>query len=201
MMAFSRQQEQKRVELAMGSIIKEALKLLRASLPATIRIDARIAAEGLVFADPTQIHQVMMNLATNAAQALQGAKGTIEVTLKPVTFDPGDTIPHPDLKPGTVYTSCLTVRDTGQGIDPKHLPRIFDPLFHPRRRSARERGWASRWSTASSRVTTAFVVVESRLGEGTCFSIYIPAVAGRPLPKQGEDVPDPRRQGADPVRR
>ncbi len=183
MMAFSRQQEQKRIPLNLVPIVKEALKLLRASLPAIIIIDLHIdMSECLVFADPTQIHQVLMNLVTNAAHAMEGGRGLIDVFLKPVRFGEEDALPHSDLKRDTDYQE-LSVRDTGCGIDTKNLSRIFDPFFTTKKTGE---GTGLGLSVVYGIVKShdGIITVASEPGKGSTFKIYIPAMTG---PVAGEE--------------
>ncbi len=130
-LAFSRQGKQKRKPIYIGLVIKEALKLLRASLPATIDIHQQLEPElGAIKADPTQLHQVLMNLCTNAASAMAATGGRLTVRLENrVTGAKRDhacpaPISEPHLK--------LTVSDTGHGIDPDVVERIFEPYFTTR---------------------------------------------------------------------
>ncbi|UCF90470.1 MAG: AAA family ATPase, partial [Desulfobacterales bacterium] len=119
-LAFSRQNEQAMHPVEVGLIVKEALKLLRASLPATIEIRPQIEVDAdMVLADPTQIHQVLMNLCTNAAHAMRGQGGTLEVRLVGLEVDASS---HPNLNPGPYLR--LTVKDSGHGIDHALLGRI-----------------------------------------------------------------------------
>ena len=127
-LTFSRRSEEDRKPIAPGIIVKEALKMLRASLPSTIRIEQSIETDlGMVMADPTQIHQILMNLCTNSAQAMQERGGVLTVDLSKIFIEKGETGPAQTLRPGPYLK--LTVSDTGQGIEPQILPRIFDPYF------------------------------------------------------------------------
>jgi len=109
-------------------IIKEALKLLRASLPSTIEIRQQIESDpGIIEADPTQIHQVLMNLCTNAAQAMNENGGVLEVNLTSVQIDEALTKQHQELSSGSYIR--LTVSDTGHGMSREVMERIFDPYF------------------------------------------------------------------------
>jgi signal transduction histidine kinase len=103
--------------MQISPIVKEALKLLRASLPTTIDIRQNIKTQsGMVLADPTHIHQVLMNLISNAAYAMREKGGVLEVSLTDVDINPdGAAPPHLDLKPGPYLK--LTVSDTGHGIE------------------------------------------------------------------------------------
>ena len=120
-------QEQQRIPIDISSIIKEALKFLRFSLPTSIEIRQNIQM-GVALADATQIHQVLMNLCTNAAHAMDG-KGILEVRLSPVDLSESDLADQSivDLKPGPYLKLCVS--DTGCGMDAKTMERIFDPYF------------------------------------------------------------------------
>ena len=127
-LAISRStEEQQRIPIDISSIIKEALKLLRSSLPTSIEMRQKIR-KGVALADPTQIHQVLMNLCTNAAHAMDD-KGILEVRLSPVDLSESDLADQSivDLKPGPYLR--LTVSDTGCGMDASTMERIFDPYF------------------------------------------------------------------------
>jgi len=127
-LTFSRQTEQARKPVQLHPIIQEALKLLRASLPSTIEIQEHVSAEvGTVLANPTQMHQVFMNLCTNAAYAMRETGGVLEVRLDVATVDATFAAAYPPLRPGPYMR--LTVQDTGRGMAPGVLERIFEPFF------------------------------------------------------------------------
>ncbi len=126
-LAFSRQGEIEPKPVQVKLIIKEVLKLLRASLPATIEIVQKIDSDAMVMADPTQIHQVMMNLTTNAGYAMSEKGGRLTVELTQMELDRSFTDQYTDIEPGAYLK--LTVSDTGTGIAPEHLNRVFDPFF------------------------------------------------------------------------
>jgi signal transduction histidine kinase len=133
-LSFSRQTKDERKPIEIGLIIKESLKLLRASLPTTIEIRHRIDVTDCVMkADPTQIHQVLMNLCTNAHHAMRGKGGVLEVALTAVQLDEEHVARFPELMPGGYIQ--LTVSDTGSGMDKKTLERIFDPYFTTKEKS------------------------------------------------------------------
>lgn len=124
-LTFSRKSIQELQPVQVEHIIKEALRMLRASLPSTIEINQNIESHSLVLADPTQIHQVLVNLCTNANHAMRQKGGVMEVTLADVCFSSlGE---RSDIKPGSYMR--LTVRDTGHGMTEDVLVRIFDPFF------------------------------------------------------------------------
>ena len=126
-LTFSRQTEQKLKPVNIELIVKEVLKLLRASLPATIEIRQNIQSDSLVMANPTQIHQIMMNLSANSVHAMQEKGGVLKIEVITVELDSEFIATHSDIKP--VPHICLTVSDTGYGMASDVLDRIFDPFF------------------------------------------------------------------------
>jgi PAS domain S-box-containing protein len=126
-LAFSRQGEIEPKPVQVKLIVKEVLKLLRASLPATIEIIQEIDSDAMVMADPTQIHQVMMNLTTNAGYAMSEKGGQLTVALTQMELERSFTDQYTGIEPGPYLK--LTVSDTGTGIAPEHLNRVFDPFF------------------------------------------------------------------------
>jgi CheY-like chemotaxis protein len=127
-LTFSRQTEPQRVLLDLTPIVKEGLKFLRGSIPSTIEIRQEIGSLiGKVEADPTQMHQVLMNLCSNAAQAMKETTGVMTVELAEITLNDPYSARHLALKPGRYVK--LSVSDTGYGIPPENIDRIFDPYF------------------------------------------------------------------------
>jgi PAS domain S-box-containing protein len=127
-LTFSRQTEQERVPVDLNLILKESLKLLRATLPSTIDMRVTTLPEpATTLADPTQIHQVIMNLCTNAAHAMREHGGRLEVSLTEAVVAEEEAPLHPDLMPGPYL--ALTVSDTGHGMTAEVRERIFEPFF------------------------------------------------------------------------
>ena len=172
-LTFSRQTETEFGPIHIQLIVKEALKLLRASLPSTIQIRQDVASKGLVLGDPTQLHQVVMNLCTNAYQAMHARGGVLEVSLSETLIG---AAPPPDLKV-LPQGPCvrLRVRDSGPGIDPAIIHRIFDPYF-----STKEKGKGTGLGLAVVhgivKSHRGAIQVLSRLGEGATFDVYFPMV-------------------------
>ena len=178
-LTFSRRREQEKRPILITPIIKESLKLLRASLPSTIEIHQNIEPEpGTVLADPTQIHQVIMNLCTNAGHAMSEKGGILEVALCSKELDSEFCLQHPGLTPG-LYLK-LMVRDTGQGIAPDILPRIFEPYFTTKDKS----GGTGLGLSMVHGIVTGYggaVSVYSEPGKGTTFKVYLPLTTEEPV--------------------
>jgi len=178
-LTFSRETEQERKPLFIGPVVKEALKLLRSSLPSTIEIRQEIAIapeEGIVLADPTQIHQVLMNLCANAAHAMRGQSGILRVDLSLVEADDFLVSICPELKPGPYVK--LAVSDTGHGIDASVIERIFDPYF-----TTKGLGEGTGLGLAVVRGIVkshdGAVAVHSEPQLGTTFHVFLPKIEGK----------------------
>ncbi len=179
-LTFSRQSEQNRNLLDITPIVKETIKLLQASIPSTIEIRQEIDGRiGRIMGDPTQIHQVLMNLCTNAAYAMRDEGGFLEVGLDQVVFPRHVPVPHPELEPGTYVR--LTVRDSGCGMDPETVERIFEPYFTTKPKGE---GTGLGLSVVHGiiRGHGGVITVESKPEEGSTFQIYFPQID-----KKGED--------------
>ncbi|RJR36063.1 MAG: response regulator [Deltaproteobacteria bacterium] len=173
-LTFSRRVDQNRKPIPLQMIIKESVKFLRASLPSTIEISQFLDPHvGPVLADPTQMQQVVMNLCTNAAHAMREKGGVLEVGLGQVVVDAGSGEELLKLTPGPY--ALITVKDTGHGISPVFLERIFDPYF-----STKEMGEGTGLglSVVEGIIQShgGAVRVESQLNVGTVFHVFIPMV-------------------------
>ena len=181
-LTFCRKTEEERLPLQMSLIVKEALKLLRSSIPTSIEIKQSIETQGMVLADPTQIHQVMMNLCTNAYHAMRETGGTLAVSLKEVEITAGDYIPELELAPGNYLQ--LQISDTGCGIEKETVEKIFDPYF-----TTKEMGEGTGLGLAVVhgivKSYEGHIKVYSEPGKGTTFNIYLPEVKK----EQGEYKP------------
>ena len=173
-LAFSRQTEQSLKPVNISTIVKEVLKLLRASLPATIEIRQRILLpSATILADVTQIHQVLMNICTNAGHAMRSQGGILEVYLGEAhdEFEPPLPLQHLTASDHL----CLAIRDTGHGMPPDVIERIFDPYFTTKKK---EEGTGLGLAVVHGIVTShnGHITVESTPGEGTTFKIYFPII-------------------------
>lgn len=173
-LAFSRQKEQDRKPIQIEPIVKEAFTLLRASLPTTIEIrQYREDDIGVVEADPTQIHQVLMNLCTNAAHAMKDKGGILEVRLAKIDIDGQTAKQHPDLHPGPYLK--MSVRDTGHGMTPEIINRIFDPYFTTKEKGeGTGLGLAVVYGIVKSH--DGAITVSSEPGKGSIFDVYLPII-------------------------
>ena len=173
-LSFSREKEEERKPLLIAPIIKETLTMLRASLPTTIEIRRHIKSKsGMVLADPSQMHQVLMNLCTNAAYAMREQGCVLKVSLIEEDLDDGTLLPCPDLKPGSYVK--LTVSDTGAGMTQEVMERIFDPFFTTKGPGD---GTGMGLSVVYGIVKShgGFITVESEPGRGSSFDIYLPRI-------------------------
>jgi PAS domain S-box-containing protein len=181
-LAFSRPQEFKRETLRLQSVVEEAMKLLRASLPATIEFRTQFS-EGVpaVVADATQIHQIVINLATNAAHAIGTKAGCIEFRTNSIRLDENSPELVPELQPNTYV--CLHITDNGSGMDRATLDQIFDPFFTTKKIGE---GTGLGLSVVHGIMAKhgGAVRVYSELGKGTIFHLYFPASSAPVVTKQ-----------------
>ena len=171
-LTFSRGTEQQKMPLQISSIIKETLKMLRSSIPTTIEIKKNIQSQGIVMADPTQIHQIIMNLCTNAYHAMRETGGTLGVALKDVSVtDMG--IPGLDISQGEYIQ--LEVSDTGHGMDEETKNKIFEPYF-----TTKEPGEGTGLGLAVVhgivKSHNGTITLYSEPEQGTTFHVYLPKV-------------------------
>jgi PAS domain S-box-containing protein len=172
-LSYSRSQRGKRIPVDLRAIVSETIELVRGSLPPGIRLEAALPAAPLyVVGDPTQLHQVAMNLFTNALQAMREG-GTLGVTLEPAEVPAARSLAHSVLQAG-VY-GRLTVEDTGCGMDEATQARIFEPFFTTKEVG---RGTGLGLAMVYGIVTDSAgaIEVESEPGRGSRFAIYLPRV-------------------------
>ncbi len=173
MLLFSRKAEKKQDLFALNPLIKETFKLLRSSLPTTIDMELRLESESdFILGDPSQIQQVIMNLCTNAAYAMRGTMGLLEISLQGITFGSND-LPHPDMQPGGYLV--LSGKDTGSGMDEEVRKRIFEPFFTTKRIGE---GTGLGLSVVYGIVKNykGGITVYSESGKGSVFRVYIPRI-------------------------
>ncbi|TKB06142.1 transporter substrate-binding domain-containing protein [Desulforhopalus sp. IMCC35007] len=191
---FSRQSVPECICFQPVQVVKETLKMIRSSLPATIEIRQDIDSQtGMILADPTQIHQILMNLATNAYHAMGDSGGILTVSLKNVVFSAEDLTAQPDVKSGDFIE--LAVADNGSGIAPEIQNKIFDPYFTTKEMG---RGCGMGLSIIHGIVKKyrGFVSCESKEGEGSVFRVLIP-VDAEARSHESQPAGEPDRQGGN----
>ena len=184
-LAFSRQTEQSRQPLDLQLVVKEVCKFLRATFPATINIRQSFTEPtSIIFGDPIQMHQVLMNLCANAEHAMRGSGGLLDLRLDLVMGEPDGIGTHPDPQGGAYVR--LTVRDTGSGMTSEVAQRIFDPFFTTKRVGE---GTGMGLAVVHGIVIShgGVINVESEPGQGTMFRLYFPEMEAASYP--GEDKP------------
>ncbi|WP_448873154.1 hybrid sensor histidine kinase/response regulator [Desulfobulbus propionicus] len=173
-LSFSRQDTIKRVPLEPVQLIKEAIQLLRPTLPSTIEIRQQLPASSLlILADPTQIHQIMMNLCTNAFHAMEHGGGILTISVRDRELAQTDPQRYPHVRPGKYVE--LSISDTGVGVPEEIRGKIFDPYFTTKKVG---KGTGMGLAITHGIVTSAggFITCDSEVGKGTTFTIFFPAI-------------------------
>jgi len=181
------QQEKEKEHVQISSIVKEVHGMLRSSLPATIKFNRKIEADSsVVLADPTQIHQVLVNLCTNASHAMCDAGGLLEVALEDVALESETRIADELLGPGPYVK--ISVSDSGCGMDKEILERIFEPFFTTRKVNE---GTGLGLSVVHGIIKShdGAIAVSSMPGEGTTFDIFLPKIESNEI--QGSQPSQP----------
>jgi len=194
-LAFSRQDSHEIKLIRIQPIIKDALKLIRSTIPTSIEIKQTLSHDcGAIKGDPTQIHQIVMNLATNAYHAMEDTGGELKVNLKEIELGEQD-LPSPDMEPGPY--ACLIVADSGTGIDDNVIERIFDPYFTTKELG---KGTGMGLSVVHGIVKKAggSIHLYSKFGQGAEFHVYLPVVRNS-YGKQKAQTKDPIQRGTEQI--
>jgi PAS domain S-box-containing protein len=192
---FSRQKEQERKPMDVAPLVKEALRFFRASIPKNIAILERIeATSSIVPTDPTLIHQILMNLCSNAAYAMREQGGKLEVRLRNVEFDSKTAAEHVELKPGPYLQ--LTISDTGHGMAKDVMDRAFDPFFTTKK-PGEGTGMGLAMVHGIVKSHKGMITVESERGKGATFHIYLPQATTEPEADTTE--PKPMLRGSERI--
>ncbi len=173
-LSFSRQTNVERIPMQLQSLVKEVLKMLRSSIPTTIEIiDVLDSRCGVVLADPTQVHQILMNLCTNANHAMEESGGILKIELKEICINQNSQQPVLHIKPGRYVE--LIISDTGLGINPDLTAKIFEPYFTTK---GIGKGTGMGLAIVHGIITEygGTISVESELGKGTTFHVFFPVI-------------------------
>lgn len=170
-LAFARQSDDELKPVEISPVLKEVLKLIRSSIPASIQISQNIESNAMVMGNPTQIHQIIMNLCTNAAHAMENEHGTLAVGLSDAMLADKDKMPVAGLGPGNYIR--ITVSDTGTGIAPDIIDSIFEPYFTTKAPGV---GTGMGLSMVHGIVESygGKITVQSTAGQGSVFTVYLP---------------------------
>lgn len=188
-LAFSHQSQAVKLPVNPAAIIAEAVKMLRASLPTTIIIEQDIAPDtGAILADPTQIHQIMINLGTNALHAMELTGGTLAISLHKITLGEKDQGFEKHMQPENFIQ--LSVKDSGVGIAPEIREKIFDPYFTTKG-VGKGTGMGLAMVHGIVQSYGGFITCNSQLGKGTVFNITLPMVETDSCEATGSAEPIP----------
>jgi CheY-like chemotaxis protein/two-component sensor histidine kinase len=183
-LVFSRRREPERRRVELEPLIHEVLNLLRTSLPSTITIEADLQANGTLMADPSQIHQIIMNLGTNAAYAMRESGGVLQVSTRYRDLTERDIAPTSQLHPGRYIQ--LEVADSGSGVPSELLNRIFDPFF-----TTKPQGEGTGMGLAMVHGIVGSmggeITARSELGEGATFTLLLPLAGKAKQEEAGEE--------------
>ncbi len=187
-LAFARRSDERVKPIQVRSIAKETLKLIRSTLPSNIAIEQNIASEASILGNPTQVHRILMNLCTNAGHAMEQTGGTLRIDLIDDFVKSGGAGPHDELKSG--HYLILSVADTGSGIPADILPSIFEPYF-----TTKGPGQGTGMGLAMVHgIVESYggkIFVESEVGRGTVFSIYLPVAGSHSVKYENDNEPLP----------
>jgi PAS domain S-box-containing protein len=194
-LVFSRQVEKDRRPVGLQHVVEEALKLLRPSIPSTIQIRQHLDPGcDNIMADPSQIHQIIMNLCTNAFHAMEQNGGTLTIGLQQVQVDAATAKIYPNLEPAQY--ARLSIHDTGTGMEDDTLRRIFEPFFTTKEPG---KGTGMGLSVVHGIVRAHYgeIIVNSEPGQGTAFHIYLPVTRAESTAEP--EFPQPVEGGIESV--
>ncbi len=193
-LTFSRQSEQDLKPLQLKLIVNDALKLIRATFPSSVKIRTDLKSDAAILGDQIKMHQILMNLCTNASHAMQEKGGVLSVSLSEVEIDSDVMVRHFDIKPGSYLK--LSVSDTGHGMPPSLMEHIFDPFFTTKEKG---QGTGMGLSVVHGIVKShnGTIHAYSEPGEGSTFNVYLPVIdrqleqkirAEKPIPVGTEHI-------------
>jgi PAS domain S-box-containing protein len=187
-LTFSRQSEQDLKPIQLKLIVNDALKLIRATFPSSIEIRTDLKTDAAILGDQIKIHQILMNLCTNASHAMQEKGGVMSVSLSEVEIDSDFIVKHFDIKPGSYLK--LSVSDTGHGISSSLMEHIFDPFFTTKEKG---QGTGMGLSVVHGIVKShnGTIHAYSEPGQGSTFNVYLPVIERQLEQKIRDEKPIP----------
>lgn len=194
-LAFARRQPTEQRSISLGAVVDESVKLLRSTLPAAVKLVAEVAEDvPEVVGDENQIQQVVLNLGTNGWHALEGQPGTIRVALSRVVVEEALASMHPGMSTGP--HACLSISDTGKGMDATTVERIFEPFFTTKKAGE---GTGLGLAVVHGIVTAhhGVIFVHSAPGTGSTFEIYLPQAPDHRSSRRARKEPIPRGHGEE----
>ena len=175
-LAFSRRTSHDRSPLSLTPVVKETIQFLKASIPSTVDIRFSVnASSDTVLASPIEIQQILMNLATNASSAMEETGGSMKIGLNDIDFEPDSPVFGSDIIAGEYIQ--LSVKDTGVGMTPEVMRRVFDPFFTTRE-TGKGTGMGLSVVHGIVKGLQGMITVESKPGEGTTFRVILPKAKG-----------------------
>lgn len=195
-LTFSRKSTHEKQPIAIFTIVKEALKLLRASIPTSIKIKESIVSTATVMADPTKVHQVLLNLCTNAYHSMLETGGILAVGLTDEEISEQDSIPELSIKPGRYIR--LEISDTGHGMDTGTREKIFEPYFTTK---TPDKGTGLGLAVVFGIVKehNGYINVYSEPGQGTTFHVYFPIIEKEPESYSVEETGETPATGTERI--
>jgi len=172
-LAFSRKDDAKFTNVKIASIVKEVMKLLKSAFPSTIKQEMNLNSESMIYGNPTQIHQVIMNLCTNAKHSMEDNGGVLTLSVDDIIVDKKFIRHYPTLKTGEYVK--VTISDTGKGIDKKIINKIFDPYFTTKEK---DKGTGIGLSVVQGIVQNhgGLITVKSFPDKGSSFTVFLPKI-------------------------
>lgn len=176
-LTFARSSKKKKAPVQVSIMVREILKFIESTIPSSIELRKNISSHSCTIGDPTAIHQILMNLCSNAAYSMRESGGNLEIILDDFNLTMGDAHKFSEIKPGPYIK--MTVSDTGNGIPPEIIDKIFDPFFTTKP-VGEATGMGLSVVKSSVKDLGGEIKVSSELGKGTTFSVFIPRIELHP---------------------
>jgi PAS domain S-box-containing protein len=195
-LTFSRRTEHKKSPIKLYLIVKEVIKFLHSSIPSNITIKEKILTHSMTMADPTQIHQILMNLSTNASQAMKQSGGILSISLKDIKISESKSTIDSDIETGNYIQ--LEIKDTGKGMEPELLTRIFEPYFTTKNKEDGT-GLGLPVVLGIIKQYNGYVKAYSELGKGSTFHVYFPILKNNIEINQSETAKKVIKNGSENI--